>query len=215
MKTPQEKLLPIYLHELYSLAVAVLKNCDEVFSLAPVHPADGGFRIAVSPDLHAKIAAALLASSNFRKLVRTNQKRGKKESDERFKFRLERAAALAGLFEGLDLKTMLDAKVRNTLEHFDEYLDDFVRSVAAPSDTPRTIAVNVAFSADGAVARAIFPLRLYVTSTHRFSNFDFSVDLNRLRAEAASVTERLRALPAFQETGTDPGGAIVVLPATT
>ena len=168
----------------------------------------------LSPDLHAKIAAALLASSNFRKLVRTNQQRGKKESEERFNVRLERAAALAGLFDGLDLKTMLDGKLRNTLEHFDEYLDDLVRSVTAPSEMPRTIAVNIAFSADGAIASAIFPVRLYVTSTCRFSNFDFSIDLKRLRAEAASVIECLLPLPAFQQTGREPGGAIVMLPAT-
>jgi len=120
-------LFGVCLHEIVWLAHAIVDACDAVFNEAAVP--DTGFTLQVSLKLHTNISVALIASANLRKLVEPSQRR-KSETAVSHSFRQRRAKTLRSILDGVPMDELLNSKVRNSLEHFDEYLDEENRRLA-------------------------------------------------------------------------------------
>lgn len=204
--TPQDNLFSLYFHELGWLSSEIQKYCEAIFAETPVP--EQGYYIKVSPELHAHIVSVLVNAANLKKLVYTGEKRYKNESVEVFRLRQKRSRVLRESLSGLKLEEILNNKVRNSLEHFDEYLDENI--VRLSKKPPSTFAAyNMALSHREVFNPQVYPIRLYIVSERKFYNMHFSIDIGKIYAEASSILERLRELGAVPDGG--PGGVMIPL----
>ncbi len=188
-RMPMTPLTSVYVHELLALAKAVRDNCDTIFAETPVP--ERGYTIKISPELHARINAVLIDAANIRKLIQTSQERRKNESKRRWRFRLQRARTLTDLLRALELDEILDARVRNSIEHFADDLDEAcLRLSSGPPPAPMA-AYNMVISHWGATQPRVYPLRLYVAVERKYYNFKYVIDLGRLQQQAAAILDRL------------------------
>jgi len=175
----------IYYHRLHSLGCAVVRQCEDVFARTAEAAGDEYYRRA-SPDIHAIIDAALTNAGNIKKLLRPGRPL-RKEPAEVLAFRERRVKALNALLDGVELSEIFSTAGRDSIEHFDEYLDrEIVAGGSDPDATPVFAAYNLV------VAKAeMFPFRLYDATEHKYYNFDAVVDLRKLQSEAAAIVSRL------------------------
>lgn len=209
VKLEDTKLLTLYFHELWWLAHGIKTKAERLFSQATV-PETGNV-IQVSPDLHSLIASILSDAANLKKLVVTPSSRLSGESGRRFRLRKARAAALREAIAGIQLTEMLNAKVRNTLEHFDEYLDEANLAVSTAKAPPSPMAAyNMVLSRWEVFSPRIYPVRVYISSERKFYNMKWGVDIGEIYDEATAIVERLNSHPEFANTES-PGGLMVRL----
>lgn len=209
--TPEDavktRLFAVYLHRLYSLSIAVRDGCDEVFRLAP--PPARDMYIKVDPVLHSRLDAILIDAANIKRLVATNPLKGKNEATRTYNLRIARSEALAALLAGIDISAIVDVKLRNTLEHFDEYLDDLNAKLHAGDVPPAPMAgYNLTLSHREVMTPPLHPLRLYVATERKYYNFTTTVDLEQLRSQANAIATVLLPLLGAADS---PGGLMVHL----
>jgi hypothetical protein len=186
----------LYYHELWWLSHSVLRKSELVFNKTPIP--DDGFTMQVSSEIHSLIASLLSDAANIKKLVSTSSVKTNGESGVRFKLRKERAKELADFIAPLQIKELLNHKVRNTLEHFDEYLDESNYDVSRKAPQGRIAAYNVILSHWEAFSPRVYPIRLYVSSERKFYNMKWDVDIGLIHAEAKTIVEKLRTLKVFE-----------------
>jgi hypothetical protein len=201
----------VYVHRLYALATAVRDRCDAIFKAAPVPHEDGYFKI--SDEIHAQIDAVLVDAANIRKLIDTPATKGSSESTRVFEFRRERTRLLSEFLKGIPLESILDSQARNSLEHFDQYLDKLGARLNAGELAPQPMALfNIIFSSWSYV-RDAYPIRVYIADEQTYYNFDRKVSLGALHAEAAAILARIEESGVFKDMP-DPGGLFIVFPPT-
>jgi hypothetical protein len=205
MEFPDTKLFALYYHELWWLSNSVVRNCEEIFSKTII-PVDG-YMIQVDPEIHSKISSLLSDAANIKKLVYTPDVKLKGENGERFKLRKARASALLATIEALEVKELLNHKVRNTLEHFDEYLDEANYKISRSARLNTMAAYNMVISHWEVVEPRMYPLRLYVTSERKFYNMKWEVDIGLIYKEAQLIVAELNKSPSFANQ--EPGGLMV------
>lgn len=203
------KLAVLYFHELRWLAHAIKSKAEQLFSKAKVP--DTGYVIQVDPELHSLIASLLSDAANLKKLVVTPGTRLNGESGRQFRLRKARAAALRKVTASVAMTEILNAKVRNTLEHFDEYLDEANLSVSQAKKPPSPMAAyNMVLSHWEAFSPPVYPIRLYVSVERKFYNMKWSVDIDAMHKEALAILECLAAHAVFAKAEA-PGGLMVPL----
>ena len=111
----------IYLQELWGLAESISKKCSSVFSDCPV-PTDGGY-IKVDPTIHSTIESLPAEAANLKKMLTIPEKAARKETAEQFSFRCERTTLLSEALQFPPLVEVSRVETRNSVEHFDQYLD--------------------------------------------------------------------------------------------
>ncbi len=208
MSAPTGPLSSLYYHELLWLITGICTNCEAVFRETDP-PTDGHF-IKVDPEIHARIATILTNAANVKKLLTAPPEKPKSQSVELYEARKRRAGALQAALKGIDLTEMFNVKVRNSIEHFDEYLDEANLDLNAAATPPAPLAAyNLTFSSWDLMTPRPYPVRLYVADEKKFHNLKYSVDLAKLYDEASAVRSRLLVTPAI--AGLQPGGLMVTL----
>lgn len=206
----------LYIRELYWLARGVSERLDALFaSFRPPKDPSSSY-LLVDPNLHREIQAILGDAGKTRLLLVDRPKR-RDQSPREYAIQCRRAEWLRSLLDRLDIGPVLDAGVRNSLEHFDEYVDEM--SLAAYDGEipcPTSIAVDIAtWDRGGLTALIIEPgwtvyaLRLYVASERIFTNCQHEVDLGALREASSSIQERL--MPAVNLEAREGRGAVVTI----
>ncbi len=166
--------------------------------------------IQVNPELHSLIASVLSDAANLKKLLITPSTKLNGESGRQYRLRRGRASALCKLLEGVQLVELLNSKVRNTLEHFDEYLDEANLNISEAKNPPSPMAAyNMVLSSWDVFNPRVYPIRLYISSERKFYNMKWSVDLDAMHKEASSVAERLKN--SMGSAGEGPGGLMLRL----
>ena len=208
IKPEDSKLYSLYLHELWWLAHGIKTKTERLFEEAKVP--DEGNIIQVSPELHSLIASVLSEAANLKKLLVTPSTRLNGESGRLYRLRRARASSLNKLLDGISLAEVLNAKVRNTLEHFDEYLDEANLAISEAKAPPSPMAAyNMVLSRWEVFNPRVYPIRLYISSERRFYNMKWSVDLNAMNQEATAIVERLGKIMSAAKEG--PGGLMLPL----
>ena len=203
------KLFSLYFHELRWLAHSIQTKSEKLFDEAKVSAE--GYVVQVNPELHSLIASILSDAANLRKLVVTPHTRLNGESGQQFRLRKARAAALREAIKDIELVELLNSKVRNTLEHFDEYLDEANIALSEAKTPPSPMAAyNMVLSRWEGFAPRVYPVRLYISSERKFYNMKWSVDIDAMHKEARAVVERLADSDVFGKTES-PGGLMVPL----
>jgi hypothetical protein len=126
-------LISIYTTELYWLARNVAARAEALFEEAK--PAsDGHSYIQVNHNLLTNAVHLLGDSARIKALI-TPSRKSNDESQIKYQIRLRRTAWLRNtILEGIQLKCISDAKVRHSLEHFDEYIDETAIKKSRPPD---------------------------------------------------------------------------------
>jgi hypothetical protein len=187
----------LYMSELHGIAEAVVQSTETVFERARTTSEGGAGYIQVDHEVTGMLVDAVTNAARIRSLVFARS-RGS-ESAVTFELRARRAAWLREeVLKGVRLDTVLGASVRNTLEHFDEYIDDLARR-AAKKQLPRPILVPVDFlvsdrrTFDVVLQRRVGivqPLRGYYADEHLFVNAGHEVDVDALNAECRAIRDR-------------------------
>lgn len=209
IKLEDTKLFTLYFHELWWLAYAIKTKAEKLFDEAKVP--DTGYVLQVSPELHSLIASLLSDAANLKKLLVTANVRLNGESGLQFRLRKARAAALRELTSKVPLVEMLNARVRNTLEHFDEYLDEANVSLSLGKPPPSPMAAyNLVISHWEAIDPPVYPIRLYVSVERKFYNMKWSVNIDAIHKEASALVECI-APHLKLSNGEGPGGLMLRL----
>jgi hypothetical protein len=185
----------MYVLELWLLADNVRDQCEKLFAATQTSPNETYLR--VSKDIHGLIASLLSNAANIKKLLRTRTSRMDGESKIAHAMRQRRTKALNELLDRIALDGLLDTKIRNTLEHFDEYLDEADELVTVKGHPTATLAMsNMVLSHwQHLASENIFPIRVYIASEKKFYNMKWSIDLGKLHDESQLVVERLKSHP--------------------
>lgn len=209
MNVQETPLFPIYLHRLFGLAQAIRDDCDWLFR--ETQPLSAGHYFKISSEVHSRIEGILVGAANVKKLIQTSQARGAKESDAAYCLRKDRAKVLMAILDGMELDEFLNTQTRNSLEHFDEYLDDQNVRLAKGESPPASVAAyNLVMSDWQMMEPRPFAIHVYVAAERKYYNMGREIDLGRLRNQAAALLVRLTGHPFFRGV-TEPGGLLLKL----
>jgi len=216
------KINTLYETELGRLAETTRAACDALFAAIPSKP----FLLFVNPPTHQLIYNVVLPAGRIQKLiVAANKKRG--ETRAEWEFRRDRVSHLRTVLGNVSLPTVESAAVRNSLEHFDERLDDINRhliawraaspgertvltgiglivwdTVAAPESTPDLPLVRLAGGPPNSLP--FVPIRLYAARSRLLMHWDDVLNLQALRDECAAISNALSPRFSVDPNATDP-----------
>lgn len=187
----KSKLLGVYINEIERLASEIETNCEFIFNEAKL-PQEGHL-IQVSPGIHSHIMYVLINAANLKKLIFNSYKRQKGESEKLYEFRLKRTNRLQEIFKDIEITEIKKSRVRNTLEHFDEYLDEESIKFENTHDNSRNVAAyNMALSDWDVFNPRVYPIRLYIVNEKKFYNMGYSIDIGKMYEEAKAILNRLK-----------------------
>lgn len=176
----------IYWQEVWFLATGIIRKMNRLIEITPMPERD--YFLNCDPEITDLVLGILSNSANIKKLTTpAPQQRG--ESAFKYQFRIDRCNEIKKILPNVDFSAILDTKVRNTLEHFDEYLDEFIINATLGGLDPKYmhITYNVGVSDTAVFTPKPFPIRMYEAKTKIFYNFDNKVDLGKIYDIAQSV----------------------------
>lgn len=187
----KSKLFEYYEYELICLAKNIVSAGDSVFRLAPK---TDGYYEKCSSEAHLNINSLLSEAAKIKKLIDPVLSNKENKHSKKYKMKFARKHYFSELLCGLTLKEIMKPKVRNTLEHFDEYLD----GVNIELMDPRNIKHDVAFSNlilssfDHPSNKSLYPIRIYTGNDRKYHNMRWSVEIGCIYDEAKSILLHLR-----------------------
>lgn len=198
----------VYFHELWGLAESISKKCLDVFAKCPA-PAEDGY-IKVDPELHGVIASLLAEAANLKKMLLVPNNPSFKETTEQFSFRAERTKLLNEALGFPQLFEISRAETRNSVEHFDQYLDraSLTHSASDGGAASGMALYNMALSSWSVFDKKSFPLKVYVADERKYFNLDYVADLSAIYSESTDLIVRIRAMGAFKDSD-GPSGLMV------
>ena len=200
----------VYFHELYNLALDVKEKCEKVFELTPEAQEPPNNVVAAIPELHRNIQSILTSAANIKKLIVTPSSKNKGENKKQFNLRKYRAQMLKDLTKDVTLKEILNHKVRNTLEHFDEYIDAAIVSLSSDEPPSPWAAFNMVVSSKDVFRPEIYPIKYYVANEKTFYNIKWSINIEELHNEASALVECIK-VSGVLGTAEGPGAMILSL----
>lgn len=205
MEFADTKLCALYYYELFWMSVSIVNKCSKIFEMAIVP--ERGYSIQINPEIHSLIASVLSDATNMKRLFVTQSVKLNGENGAKHKLRMARAREILQFLAPLKITEILNSKVRNTLEHFDEYLDDANYSLSKKPMGAGRAAYNVVISHWEVTDPRLFPIRLYVSSERKFYNMKWNVDIGLIFREAQSIVVLIKESGLMGQQ--DPGGVLV------
>lgn len=199
----------IYLHELWWLSESIKRRCEQVFQETPLP--EQGYYFKFDYNIHSLINDILSDAANLKKLITIPTQKTRSESPEQFQVHVERSKFLQGKIKGIEINELKSVKVRNTLQHFDEYLDEANIEASEGRLSSHQMAVyNFVMSHWEAVNPRPFPIRLYICAEKTYYNMKASVNLEKIYVEASCISEVIR-IEIKRVGDSDPGGFMIPL----
>ena len=202
----------IYINELFWLLAAIRKNCETLFEKAKI--TETGYAMQVDVEVHSLIKSIVNDSSHVANLIDPRERR-KDEPIEHYIFRKERGKHLREIFNSISIEKILNRNLRDSIEHFDERLDNLVQSVSKKvKKKQQNLAHNMVFSHKEVIVPFPIPIRVYVSSEKVFYNMNWRFDLGKIHAECVSMLNAIQSLESIKKTK-EPGGLLVIIPKLT
>ena len=198
--------LNVYVTEVFWLATLAAETVEQVIDeVGPPERSGSGF-IRVDHAVHGRILTALLYAARLRAMICERNRSGNRSQQAVLNGRV---ATLREMLSGIDIEPVLDASVRNSLEHFDEYIDDTAidssqGKIARPSLFPLDMLLSSRSVLDqfdvAGVKPTIRHIRVYFADEHVFHNCGRETNLGRVGEACAAIRDRLaRALSEDQQ----------------
>lgn len=201
-------LMGVYVTELYWLARQVDEECSAIFADTEPPESPGEGYIRVDHALHGRILGVLSKAARLRALVRPRKRGGSRGQKE---ILARRTATLRDLLAGIDLEPVLDGAARNSIEHFDEYIDGTaIKSARGVIPWPTLFAVDMVLSTRhllegfdvGGQKPTTYSIRAYIADERLFTNSGRELRLEPLRDCCAETRVRVEPfLPDFAREG--------------
>jgi hypothetical protein len=181
----------IYKLEFLRLVSNIALKSEAIFARAPAKQCGNDY-LAPDPELHSIIASLLSDAANAKNLI-VDEIPKSKISKQLASMRQKRARALLEEVKGIELTALLDKKVRNSIEHFDEYLDQANVVLGGKPSTNRLALFNFVLSSRRLFEQydRTFPLRVYIADERVYENFELKIDIGKLYAESVQLRDRL------------------------
>lgn len=212
--TQKSAWIKVYAEEAYWLAKSIVIDAAKVWELAPQPDS-----YCVSHELHRTIDGILSSASRLKNLFIPRNKRGRM-SNLQFEIHKKRAAWMQSAVNIDMLPTMLDAKVRNTLEHFDEYLDETAlllveKAGGGPMVIPDLLGVSDRAHLQSIFAEShpdweVYPTRYYIADERIYVNCGHEIKIGQLVHEANFIFRTLGP-QLGHEVGMGRGADIVII----
>tara|TARA_R110001599_G_scaffold333262_1_gene549160 strand:- start:981 stop:1736 length:756 start_codon:yes stop_codon:yes gene_type:complete len=213
-----QHLIDLYHHELYFLLREIIQKYNQITEAIDEYVKSDKFdsksstQLLVDYDIHYDIMAMVTCASNVKKLVkpRIDDKALKNVSKKMRRLRTYRAMLYERIFRSMEIVEMYSSEARNSIEHYDEYLDRTILELSKHCDSDVAITMNVQLCTATLADPPNYPLKTYVISTRTFYNLGKTVCLENLKAEAQSMLDLLDGLidPFVRPKDFKPGGMI-------
>lgn len=187
----ESRFLSLYVNELWMLALSAIAKCDELFVLC--QPPKEGYLLWTLPEIQWHVSSILSDAANLSKLLAIPESRYR-ETEEEFRFRIERASALMESLGVPDYPELMKRAARNSIEHFDQHLDRASVAYETAKSSGKPTLYGMAISSRSAFSEDLFKLRVYVADERKFYNFDFEADLGKLHSECSDLVTRIQKL---------------------
>jgi hypothetical protein len=185
------------LFELHRHSTNLVRKLNDLFERMPI-PAEGMGFIDPDPEAHSLITSLLSDAASAKNLLADYKRRDLSGLENAY--RAKRTAFLRSVLDGIDISTLLDKSVRNSVEHFDEYLDKANIAFSNKSGKRGFGLYNLVLSSlkvleamDTFNGTEIHPLKIYVADQRTYYNFEAKVDLGALLQEAQAIVARVEA----------------------
>nr|DAO75518.1 MAG TPA: hypothetical protein [Caudoviricetes sp.] len=199
----------IYLHELWWLTESIKSRCEELFRETPLP--ENGYYFQIKYHVHSLINDILSDAANIKKLITIPTQKTRGESPKQFQIHVERSKFLQDKIKSVEISELKSIKVRNTLQHFDEYLDEVNLEASEGKLRSHQIAVyNFVMSHWEAINPRPYPIRLYICAEKTYYNMKASVNLGEIYIEASRINEVIRG-EIRKDNDSDPGGFMIPL----
>ncbi|MBJ3795501.1 hypothetical protein ACJYFV_16150 [Enterobacter asburiae] len=199
----------IYLHELWWLTESIKSRCVELFRETPLP--ENGYYFQIKYHVHSLINDILSDAANIKKLITIPTQKTRGESPKQFQIHVERSKFLQDKIKSVEISELKSIKVRNTLQHFDEYLDEVNLEASEGKLRSHQIAVyNFVMSHWEAINPRPYPIRLYISAEKTYYNMKASVNLGKIYIEASRINEVIRG-EIRKDNDSDPGGFMIPL----
>lgn len=189
----------VYLTELYWLAEESRELCQEVFEAVPTPPTGGSY-VQVDHAIHRKIYRILNNAARISALIK-DRPRHNSQSAGQYEIQTRRARWMRSILDGVKVEEISHAKVRHSLEHFDEFIDETALKssrgqIPLPSFFPVDFVLGRSSTLDALACGPLegfktYPLRVYLAEERTFINCGRAIRLNLLSQECAAIATRL------------------------
>ncbi len=194
----QSSLAGLYIYEVRWLLISCV---DAAARLADLAPADLGDVMKVDGSIGVSAIEAISSAARLNALLFAAPRR-KGESLKRFELRKRRASWLRDrVFDGVDVSVLNDRGVRNSIEHFDDRLDEVAeKATDGVHEFPLTIVSDVALGRPGlleflergeAPPKTVQHVRTYVASTNEYRILRWSFDVGAVARCCRSMLDHL------------------------
>ncbi|GEM_PF-2675193 len=207
--------LSLYISELYRLARSVDDELTAIFKTLQMPEAGNGY-LKVDRSLHQRILHVLMYSARIRAMVEVG---ARNRSGSARMVMKDRVVALAELFSEIDLSPVLNAAARNSVEHFDEYIDEIaINFVTGESLRPALYPVDMVLSSrtilnqfkiDGQVP-AVYLVRAYIADEAVFSNCGHELHLRPLKECCAQIKKILESVDSHLAENVEGSSMLVI-----
>lgn len=205
-----------YTDELYRLARQVVTLAEDVFSVAP-KPTSPDDRLQIDHDVMHSLFTLLGSAAHINAMIGERKKQGW-QGEQAYEIQRRRAEWLrTEVLKGVKLSALSQAKIRNTLEHFDEYIDEAaVGFVTHKHPTPSLAPLDFVVSRRRALQRFafqrrvphLFLMRVFIASERVFVNCGHEISVQALDVECRRIVKRLAPAMQDREEG---GSAMLVI----
>lgn len=206
-----EYMIDVYISELFWLLTSIKSKCERLFEITKVP--EKGYAIHVDLESGSLVKSIVDDSAEVANLIQP-RKRRKDEPMERYLFRKHRGEYLSNLFKNVTTSEILDRKVRDSIEHFDERVDRLTYDISDKAvKKPQALAYNMVISDKAAIPIRPFPLpiRIYVSSERKMYNMLWQLDIGKIYTECTSMIEILKNTENLKKQK-EPGSLILLIP---
>jgi len=207
-----------YIAEVYWLAANIVQRAEEVFATTKKPKTKTEGFIKVDPDLMSSLTMLVGEAVRIRAMI-TERGRNRNQSPAEHEIQVRRAGWIRNvLLKDVQLKTILEADVRNSLEHFDEHLDSvalrcYEGTIPRPTTVPLDVLVGRRRTFEqfpiGGIVPHVENLRVYIATEQVFVNAGKEISIRALRDEARRIVKRLQPLVPKDETNPEVRGSTV------
>jgi hypothetical protein len=172
---------------------------EDVFSAAPKPPSIDDF-VQIDSAVIQSLFTALSAAARIRALI-ADRPRRKSQKISEYEVQTKRIAWLRDeVLHGVKLERLLDGQVRNTIEHFDEYIDRSALGFATGKfPTPSLAPIDFVVSRRRALQRFALErkvpnlhfMRAFIASERVFVNCGHEISIQGLHTECRRIVKRL------------------------
>lgn len=183
-------LYKIYITELYELALSIDSKIKVLFDKT-ILPKEG-HSCNYSKDCLDLINEILIKAANIKRLVKGASYQNRNEKNDVYLLRKQRESLFRDLLKGIDMSLIFSVKLRNTLEHLEEYLD--VENFNIRQGKRKHIkyfAYNRVISHWSMINVPSIPVKVYVASEYTFYNLDWSVNILELKKTVSEIHQTL------------------------